>query len=82
MIVDQQTFSDGSSLTQYLVRSGAPELKPGLRYRLIVNDANRTQVTTQILDGDSLVTEYTETARVSVVMAAVAAARYAVGELA
>lgn len=77
--IDRQTFSDGSSLTQWLVRNGAPALEGSQHYRLLVNDATRNVplVTAQIFEGEELLTEYTEVTRVSVAMAAVAAAAHA-----
>lgn len=76
--IDRQTFSDGSTLTEWLVLNGAPALPPGCRYRLLINDARISlspQVTAQIYRDNDLLTEYTEVTRVSVAMAAVAAAR-------
>ena len=78
-IIDDQSFSDGSNLTEWMVRRGAPELPHGFRYRLVVNDrSNRGPlVTAQIFEGGMLHSEYTEVTRVSVNMAAIAAAKYA-----
>lgn len=78
--IDQQTFSDGSTLTQWLVSKGAPALPPGCRYRLLINDVRQPQtplVTAQIFRDNDLLSEYTEVTRVSVDMAARAAALHA-----
>lgn len=78
--IDRQTFSDGSTLTQWLVRNGAPALAEGQNYRLLVNDFLRSDiplVIAQIYEGNALLSEYTEVTRVSVAMAAVAAAKHA-----
>lgn len=78
--IDLQTFSDGSSLTQWLVRNGAPALPSECRYRLLINDVRQPKtplVTAQIYRDKDLLSEYTEVTRVSVAMAAVAAALYA-----
>lgn len=78
-VIDDQGFSDGSTLTEWMVRRGAPALPEGFRYRLIVNDRSQRGplVTTQILEGPMLHGEYTEVTRVSVNSAAISAAHYA-----
>lgn len=81
--VYNQTFSDGQTLTQWLVEGGAPALPPGASYRLIISREGGVQnVTAQIVSHtpDSILHihgAYTAHTRVSVAMAAVSAATYA-----
>lgn len=79
VIDEDQSFSDGATVTEWMVRRGAPALPYGYRYRLEINDgsARGPLVTAQILEGGMLHSEYTEVTRVSVNMAAVSAAHYA-----
>lgn len=78
-----QTFSDGQSLTQWLVEGGAPALPLGTRYRLVLKRVNGVdEVTAQIVSHtpDSILHihgAFTARTRVSVAMAAVSAATYA-----
>lgn len=82
VIIDGQSFSDGRTLTQWLVANGAPELSPGIRYRLLFgSNGGSTQVTAQILSVSHLLAEHTTHTRVSAVMAAVSAATYAYEDL-
>lgn len=76
--IDGQSFSDGRTLTQWLVANGAPRLSPGLRYRLLFGrDGGATKITAQILYSSTVLAEYTTHTRVSAAMAAVSAATYA-----
>ena len=81
MTVDQQTFSDGRSLTKWLVDGGAPELPEGLRYTLeVISQGGHTKVTARIMRGHQELAAYSTHARINVGMAAVSAATYAFEE--
>lgn len=78
LTIEHQAFSDGRTLTQWLVAGGAPALPPGIRYRLIFGSAGgATKITAQIISGRRVLGEYTTFTRVSAAMAAVSAATYA-----
>lgn len=77
------TFSNGESLTEWLVRLGAPALPPRHRYKLFVDAEHqgprmvKVEIQKSHRDEWTTLTTYTETTRVSVDMAAVAAAKHA-----
>lgn len=82
VIIDLQTFSDGRTLTQWLVAGSAPRLPPGVRYRLLFSgEDGSTRITAQIVSARQVLGEYTTHTRVSAAMAAVSAATYAYEDL-
>lgn len=79
--LDRLGFSNGRSLTQWLVGGGAPALPEGHRYTLFIETTDGvTHVTANILSGSELLSQYTAQTRVNVAMAAVSAATYAFEE--
>lgn len=81
------TFSDSSTLTGWLVRLGAPQLPPGLSYRVHMGPSSAdmhcpTRVTVFICEGGTVLAQSSEVTRVSSQMAAVAAAHHAHRDLA
>lgn len=81
------TFSDSSTLTAWLVRLGAPQLGPGSFYRVHMGPADTsapvspTKVTVSICRGVTVLAQASEITRVDSQMAAIAAARHAFQEL-
>lgn len=81
---DDHRYSDGSTLTQWLVKLGAPALPECHSYRLEFAEGGMVKpmevtatITAQSLGYSCLVAQYTERTRSNAMGAAVAAARHA-----